>query len=173
MTQVKIQEKIQEKKIEVIPKKRENIPYLISKLGKKNIITGLTRVIGTRYLHTKDIHRFLGIPEHKSSKIDKLTQTQRKNYIHNLNQYNFIYEDKDREEVDSRLALLNVKPYKQWRFDHGLPCRGQRTKTNASTAHFRVNARVTPNKIKKERSKANKKFNTLYNQIAKANKKIK
>lgn len=154
-------------KFELKPKKRENIPYLIEKIEKKNILTGLTRIIGTKFLHKKDINKFLGIPEHKSSKIKNLNPTQRKNYIHNLNQYNFIYEDKDREEIESRMALMSIKAYRQWRYSRGLPCRGQRTKTNASTAYFRRHARITANSIKKARSNANKRFTQRLNTISK------
>lgn len=174
MKNSKIEEKIldQKKKTQLKPKKRENIPYLIEKIEKKNIITGLIRVIGTRFLHNKDINKSLGIPEHKSSRIKNLSYTQKKNYVYNLNQYNFLYEYKDAEEIDSRSTLLNMKPmpYKQWRYAHGLPCRGQRTKTNASTAYYRTHSRVTYNKIKKDLSKSNKKFNILSEKIAKENK---
>jgi len=128
--------------MQIKPKKRENIPYLIEKNQKKNIISGLTRVIGTRFLHQTDLKRLLGFPANKSVKINKLTETQKKNYVYTLNKYNFLYEDKDREEVDSRLALITIKPYRQWRYIHGLPCRGQRTKTNASTAHHRIHLRA-------------------------------
>jgi ribosomal protein S13 len=153
--------------MQIKQKKRENIPYLIEKIQRKNIITGLTRVIGTRFLHNKDINRVLGMPAHKSAKIAKLTSTQKKNYVYNLNKYNFLYEDKDREEIDSRLALMTIKSYRQWRYNHGLPCRGQRTKTNASTAHFRTHARMTVNSIKKERSKSNKSFNKTFKEAKK------
>jgi len=114
----------------------------LKKYRKKNIISGLTRVIGTRFLHQTDLTRLLGISITKSSKISKLSEVQRKNYTYNLNKYNFIYEDKDREEVDSRLALIAIKPYRQWRYKNGLPCRGQRTKTNASTAYHRIHSRL-------------------------------
>jgi len=153
--------------MQIKQKKRENIPYLIEKIQRKNIITGLTRVIGTRFLHNKDLNRVLGIPAHKSSKIAKLSSTQKKNYVFNLNKFNFLYEDKDREEIDSRLALITIKSYRQWRYTHGLPCRGQRTKTNASTSYFRTHARITFNQIKKERSKRNKNFNKIAAEVDK------
>nr|YP_010576314.1 ribosomal protein S13 [Thecamoeba quadrilineata]UZN43851.1 ribosomal protein S13 [Thecamoeba quadrilineata] len=153
--------------MQIKQKKRENIPYLIEKIQRKNIISGLTRVIGTRFLHNKDINRILGIPAHKSTKISKLNSTQKKNYVFNLNKYNFFYEDKDREEIDSRLALITIKSYKQWRYSHGLPCRGQRTKTNASTAYFRTHVRITDNMIKKGRSQANKSFNKTFKEARK------
>jgi len=153
--------------MQIKQKKRENIPYLIEKIQRKNIISGLTRVIGTRFFHQKDLNRLLGFPAHKSSKINKLTSIQKKNYVYNLNKYNFFYEDKDREEIDSRLALITIRSYRQWRFNHGLPCRGQRTKTNASTAYYRVNARITQNIIKKQRSKANKSFSNTFKQVSK------
>jgi len=56
---------------------------------------------------------------------------------------NFIYIGKDREEVNKRTALMNIKSYRHWRFRNGLPCRGQRTKTNASTAHYRIRGGLT------------------------------
>jgi len=64
--------------MQIKPKKRENIPYLIEKIQKKNIISGLTRVIGTRFLHQTDLTRLLGFAINKSSKINKLTAAQKK-----------------------------------------------------------------------------------------------
>jgi ribosomal protein S13 len=149
------------------PKKRENIPYLIEKIKKKNIISGLTRVIGTRFLHGSGLCKKLGFPEHKSEKILNLTEPQRKIYDFTLNKYNFLYEEKDREEVLCRGLLNSINCYRDWRFMHGLPCRGQRTKTNASTAQTRIRPKNTPDIIKKENLKSKKKFMKKFNEISK------
>jgi ribosomal protein S13 len=149
------------------PKKRENIPYLIEKIKRKNIISGLFKVIGTRFLHANSFNKKLGFPGNKLTKILKLTEPQRKIYTFTLNKYNFLYEEKDREEILCRSILHSIKTYRNWRFMHGLPCRGQRTKTNASTAHYRIRPRITNNIIKKQNSKANKKFLKIYKEVSK------
>jgi ribosomal protein S13 len=143
-------------------KKRENIPYLLQKIQKKNMITGLTKIIGTRFTHERELYRILGLPANKSRKIKNLTKVQRKNYVFTLNKFNFLYQDKDREEIESRAALSSMNIYRQWRYKHGLPCRGQRTKTNASTAHNRIVGRPTEKQIKKGILKSKKKFEQIY-----------
>ena len=142
-------------------KKRENIPYLIQKIPHKNMITGLTKVIGTKYTHERELYRILGFPANKSRKIKNLTRVQKKNYVFTLNKYNFLYKDKDREEIESRGALASMNVYRQWRYKHGLPCRGQRTKTNASTAHHRIRGNPTEKQINKGILKSKKKFQQI------------
>lgn len=149
------------------PKKRENIPYLIEKIKRKNIISGLFKVIGTRFLHADSLQKKLGFPGNKLTKILKLTEPQRKIYTFTLNKYNFLYEEKDREEILCRSILNNIKTYRNWRFLHGLPCRGQRTKTNASTAYHRIRPRTIDNTIKKKNIKAKKNFIKIYKEVSK------
>lgn len=153
--------------MQIKEKKRENIPYLIEKNQKKNIITVLTKVIGTRFTHALQINRILGLPLKKSEKVQQLTKVQKKHYVYALNSLNFTYQDKDREEVTSRAALITIKSYRHWRFKNGLPCRGQRTKTNASTAFHRKRGGPTAKEKTKLFMKNKKKFDKAYKKTKK------
>jgi len=43
--------------------------------------------------------------------------------------------DLEREERNNRRRLGGIRPYRFIRQENGLPCRGQRTRSNANTAH--------------------------------------
>jgi len=42
------------------------------------MITGLTKIIGTRFTHALEINRILGLPINQSRKIKNLTKLQKK-----------------------------------------------------------------------------------------------
>ena len=128
------------------PKKRENITYLIeNKQNKKEPITTILRkIVGCGLAPAKYFPKLLGIPYNKTKKILTLNPDQTRMYTDLLNKYNFDFEAKDEAEIQNRLRLDRIKPLRQWRYLNRLPCRGQRTKTNAQTAKSRFKVKHTP-----------------------------
>lgn len=127
------------------PKKRENILYLVGDRNKQEpIITILKKIVGCGLTPTKYLSKLLGIPFHKTRKIQTLDPDQSRVYINLLNKYNFEFEAKDEAEIQNRLRLDRIKPLRQWRYLNRLPCRGQRTKTNAKTAKKRFMIKHIP-----------------------------
>lgn len=119
------------------PKKRENILYLLEKNKKEPITYILKRVVGCGLTPAKYFPKLLGIPFHKTKKVEKLNPDQGRMFTDLLQEYNFEFEAKDELEIQNRLRLDRIKPLRQWRYLHRLPCRGQRTKTNAQTSKSR------------------------------------
>jgi ribosomal protein S13 len=127
------------------PKKRENITYLIeNKQNQKEPITTILRkIVGCGLAPAKYFPKLLGIPYNKTKKILTLNSDQSRMYTDLLNKYNFDFEAKDEAEIQNRLRLDRIKPLRQWRYLNRLPCRGQRTKTNAQTAKSRFKVKHT------------------------------
>lgn len=127
------------------PKKRENILYLVGPRNKQEPInTILKKIVGCGLAPTKYLPKLLGIPFHQTRKIETLDPDQSRVYINLLNKYNFEFEIKDEAEIQNRLRLDRIKPLRQWRYLNRLPCRGQRTKTNAQTAKSRFKVKFIP-----------------------------
>ena len=128
------------------PKKRENIAYLLeNKKNKKQPITTILRkIVGCGLAPAKYFPKLLGIPYNKTKKIYTLDHDQARMYTDVLQKYNFEFEAKDEAEIQNRLRLDRIKPLRQWRYINRLPCRGQRTKTNAQTAKSRFKVQHTP-----------------------------
>lgn len=127
------------------PKKRENILYLVGEKNKlEPITTVLKKIVGCGLTPAKFLPKLLGLPFHKTRKIYTLDPDQSRVYINLLNKYNFEFEIKDEAEIQNRLRLDRIKPLRQWRYLNRLPCRGQRTKTNAKTAKSRFKVKHVP-----------------------------
>ena len=128
------------------PKKRENIVYLIEKKENKKeaIITILRKIVGCGLAPSMYFPKLLGIPYNKTRKINTLSPDQLRMYTDLLQKYNFDFEAKDESEIQNRLRLDRIKPLRQWRYLNRLPCRGQRTKTNAQTAKSRFKVTHQP-----------------------------
>jgi len=126
------------------PKKRENILYLLEKNKKEPITYILKRVVGCGLTPAKYFPKLLGIPFHKTKKVGTLNPDQARMYTDVLQKYNFDFEAKDEAEIQNRLRLDRIKPLRQWRYLNRLPCRGQRTKTNAQTSKARFKVKHIP-----------------------------
>jgi small subunit ribosomal protein S13 len=148
------------------PKKRENIVYLIDKKENKKepIITILKKIVGCGLAPAKYFPKLLGIPYNKTRKIHTLNADQTRMYTDLLQKYNFDFEAKDESEIQNRLRLDRIKPLRQWRYLNRLPCRGQRTKTNAQTAKSRFKVKHEPrtgiaDKLRKSDIQNNRRIN--------------
>lgn len=148
------------------PKRRENIVFLIDKKEnkKETITTILKRVVGCGLAPVKFLPKLLGIPYNKTHKINSLNPDQKRMYTDLLQKYNFDFEAKDESEIQNRLRLDRIKPLRQWRYLNRLPCRGQRTKTNAQTAKSRFKVTHVPrtgiaDKLRKSDIQNNKRIN--------------
>lgn len=147
------------------PKKRENILVLIAERNKQEpTITILKKIVGCGMTPTKFLPKVFGIPFHQTRKIGKLEPDQLRIYTNLLKTYNFDFEIKDEVEIQNRLRLDQIKSLKQWRYIHRLPCRGQRTKTNAKTAKQRfkvkhIAMRNVSDKLRKSDIRNYKKIN--------------
>lgn len=144
------------------PKIRANVLTLVGSKNKKEpTVTVLKRIVGCGMTPTKYLPKLFGIPFHQTRKIGVLDPDQLRIYTNLLNKYNFEFEAKDEAEILNRLRLDRIKPLRQWRYLHRLPCRGQRTKTNAKTAksRFKVKFAPSPDKIRKTDKTNLKKIN--------------
>ena len=127
------------------PKIRQNILTLVGTRNyREPTVTILKKIVGCGMTPTKHLPKLFGIPFHQTRKIGVLDTDQLRIYTHLLNKYNFEFEAKDEAEISNRLRLDRIKPLRQWRYLHRLPCRGQRTKTNAKTAKSRFKVKHVP-----------------------------
>lgn len=96
----------------------------------KNIIFGITKIYGIGLKTSIKICNILNID--KKKKIYKLTEQEKKNIIEYIR--NITIENDLKILIKENLKrIINLNSFKSLRHKKKLPCRGQRTKTNAKT----------------------------------------
>ncbi|AOP70233.1 30S ribosomal protein S13 [bacterium AB1] len=99
---------------------------------KKQIYIALTSIYGIGKFLSKKICSSLNIDPY--IRVKDLSNVQ----LHDLNTHistNYKYGEELKKEIyDNIKMLINIKSYRGNRLSNGLPCRGQRSNTNAKTA---------------------------------------
>ncbi|MBW2507294.1 MAG: 30S ribosomal protein S13 [Deltaproteobacteria bacterium] len=99
--------------------------------GRKHTVIALQYIYGIGPHHAKQICEIAGIPE--SKRAEDLDDTDVKKIRECIDQ-NFKVEGDLRREVNMHIKrLMDLGCYRGLRHRRGLPCRGQRTHTNART----------------------------------------
>ena len=99
--------------------------------GRKHTVIALQYIYGIGPHHAKHICEAAGIPQ--SKRADELDETDVKRIRECIDQ-NFKVEGDLRREVNMHIKrLMDLGCYRGLRHRRGLPCRGQRTHTNART----------------------------------------
>jgi small subunit ribosomal protein S13 len=113
--------------------------------GKKRVVVALTYIYGIGLTTSKKILATAGIDE--SVRADDLTEAQI-TQIRSVIDAGFKVEGDLRREVQSNIKRLkDLGTYRGQRHIRKLPCRGQRTHTNARTAKGRKRVAVAGKKI--------------------------
>jgi small subunit ribosomal protein S13 len=98
----------------------------------KTIEAGLMKIKGIGLTRAQLICAYLEIA--KTKKFSELSKDKIKE-ISNFIDTNFVISGKlNREKVLNIKGLIKMSSYRGFRHVKGLPCRGQRTRTNATTA---------------------------------------
>ncbi len=115
---------------------------------KKHIIIGLTAIYGVGHSRAKKICELAGVDP--TAKGSDLTEDLIEKIRLAINDSNYSVEgDLRREVLGSIKSLMATKSYRGLRHLRGLPCRGQRTKTNAKTVRRRRSSKMIRDDRKK------------------------
>lgn len=98
---------------------------------KKHIVIGLQEIRGIGKTRAKDVCAAAGIPE--SKKGFEITPEEEAKLREAVSQYT-IEGDLRRKEAQDKARLKGIQCFRALRHLKRLPCRGQRTRTNAQTA---------------------------------------
>jgi small subunit ribosomal protein S13 len=113
--------------------------------GKKRIVIALTYIYGIGLTTSKRILKIAGIDE--SVRADNLTEADMAK-IREVIESGFKVEGDLRREIQGNIKRLkDLGTYRGQRHIRKLPCRGQRTRTNARTAKGRKRIAVAGKKV--------------------------
>ncbi len=99
--------------------------------GRKHTVIALQYIYGIGNSRAKEICKITGIPE--SKRADDLDENEVRKIRETIDQ-NFKVEGDLRREISMNIKrLMDLGCYRGLRHRRGLPCRGQRTHTNART----------------------------------------
>jgi len=99
--------------------------------GRKHTVIALQYIYGIGSARAKEICKITGIPE--SKRADDLDENEVRKIRETIDQ-NFKVEGDLRREISMNIKrLMDLGCYRGLRHRRGLPCRGQRTHTNART----------------------------------------
>lgn len=99
--------------------------------GKKRLVIALTYIYGIGKKLSQDVTQALNLDP--DMKADALTEAQIAQITSHL-QDNYSVEGDLRREISNNIKrLISINSYRGSRHRSGLPCRGQRTATNART----------------------------------------
>jgi len=100
---------------------------------KKNFKNSITALYGIGQVRAKKLASILGL--HPYSRIEQVSQRQLNN-LGQLIERAFLIDFELRRKISLNItSLRKIRTFRGYCHSHGLPTRGQRTHTNASTAH--------------------------------------
>ena len=111
--------------------------YILNKNLKdsQKIRTALQNVYGLGFFLANQICDQMGLSQ--KTRVQNLTSSQIDQLVRIVEQYYFVGSDLKRLIIQDIQRLRNIGTYKGFRHALSLPCRGQRTKTNAKSARVR------------------------------------
>ncbi len=113
---------------------------------EKRLVISLTYILGVGPKRAEIICKKAKLDE--SIRVKDLTTDQEKTLRDTLTDLGFILEADLRRETSQNIKRLqDIATYRGFRHRRKLPCRGQRTKTNARTRKGKKGAAVTKKKI--------------------------
>ena len=91
-------------------------------------IYGIGKILSKKICNQLNLNENIKFNQLNNAQIEKISQLINENFIFGTELKQILYKQK--------IRLVKISSYRGFRFKQGLPCRGQRTHTNAKTARL-------------------------------------